>query len=71
MARPEQSALIDVPKPLALTVDQSMAIGAQSNQIFFAVVSQVALGFDVMDLQIRSLSTGLAPPPITPQDLLA
>ena len=29
-----------------------MAIGAQSNQILFAVVSQVTSGLDVMNLQV-------------------
>jgi hypothetical protein len=51
-------------------VGQSMAIGAQSNQILLAVASQVTSGLDVMDLQVPSRSTELAPPPITAQDFL-
>ena len=54
----------------ALMVYQSMAIGAQSNQIRFAVASQVTSGLDVMDLQVPLPSTKLAPPPIAAQDFL-
>jgi hypothetical protein len=43
-------------------VCQSMAIGTQSNQILLAVASQVTSGLDVMDLQVPSRSTELAPP---------
>jgi hypothetical protein len=53
------------------SVYQSVAIRAQSNQILFAVVSQMAPCLDVMDLQVGSTPTGLASPTITPQDLLS
>jgi hypothetical protein len=53
------------------SVYQSVAIRAQSNQILFAVVSQMAPCLDVMDLQVGSTPTELASPTITPQDLLA
>jgi len=49
-----------------------MAIRAQSDQILFAVVAQMATRLDVMYLQVRPTPTALASPPITPpQDLLS
>jgi hypothetical protein len=48
-----------------------MAIRAQSDQILFAVVAQMAPRFDVMYLQVTPTPTALASPPITPQDLLS
>jgi hypothetical protein len=41
---------------LVRIVGQSMASGAQSNQILFAVVGQAIPGFDVVDLQVPSPS---------------
>ena len=43
----------------------------RSNQILFAVVTQMAPRLDVMDLQVGSTPTALASPTITPQDLLS
>ncbi len=48
-----------------------MAIGAQSNQILFAVVSQVTSGLEVMDLQVPLSSTELAAPSVAAEDFLA
>jgi hypothetical protein len=51
-------------------VDESMALGAQSNEILLAVVTQRAPCLDVMHLQIRASSTELATPPVAPQNRL-
>jgi hypothetical protein len=48
-----------------------MAIRAESDQILFAVVAQMAPRLNVMDLQVGSAPTALASPTITPQDLLS
>ena len=48
-----------------------MAIRAESDQILFAVVAQMAPRLNVMDLQVGSTPTALALPTITPQDLLS
>ena len=48
-----------------------MAIRAESDQILFAVVAQMAPRLNVMDLQVGSTPTALASPPIAPQDLLS
>jgi hypothetical protein len=48
-----------------------MAIRAESNQILFAVVTQMAPRLNVMDLQVGSTPATLASPTITPQDLLS
>jgi hypothetical protein len=54
-----------------LPVYQSMAIRAQSDQILFSVVAQMAPRLDVMYLQVRPTSAPLASPSITPQDLMS
>jgi hypothetical protein len=48
-----------------------MAIRAQSDQILFAVVAQMAPRLNVMDLQVGSTPAALASPTITTQDLLS
>ena len=54
----------------ASSVNESMTIGAQGDEILFTVIAQVTPCLDVMDLQVSASSTALAPPSITPQDFL-
>jgi hypothetical protein len=50
-----------------LCVDALVAGGAQSDEILLAIVTLPAPELDVMDLEIRHRSAGLASPPIATQ----
>jgi hypothetical protein len=46
-------------------------LAERRHEVLFCVPAEVAARFEMMDLEILRTPPGLAPPPITPQDLLA
>ncbi len=48
-----------------------VALRAERNQVFFGIGSRMTAELHVVHLKIRHCATGLTPPAVTTQDLLA